>query len=103
MGEERERDVIIVGAGPAGATTATLLAQKGYDVLLLDRHDFPRDKACGDGIPAGAIEIMVRLGMKDKIDKAVERGEFYRVDSVRILSPKGKMLQSLPQGRERGR
>ncbi len=103
MGEERERDVIIVGAGPAGATTATILAQKGYDVLLLDRHEFPRDKACGDGIPAGAIEIMVRLGMKDKIDRAVERGEFYRVDSVRILSPKGKMLQaSLNEGKEGG-
>ena len=104
MGEERERDVIIAGAGPAGATTATLLAQKGYDVLMLDRHDFPRDKACGDGIPAGAIEIMVRLGMKDKIDRAVERGEFYRVDSVRILSPKGKMLRApLTEGKEGGR
>jgi menaquinone-9 beta-reductase len=104
MGDERERDVIISGAGPAGATTATLLAQKGYDVLMLDRYDFPRDKACGDGIPAGAIEIMVKLGMKNKIDKAVERGEFYRVDSVRILSPKGKMLRApLVEGKEGGR
>jgi geranylgeranyl reductase family protein len=104
MGKERERDVIIVGAGPAGATTAALLAQKGYDVLILDRHDFPRDKACGDGIPAGAIEIMLRLGMKDKIDKAVERGEFYRVNSVRILSPKGKMLRApLTEGKEGGK
>ncbi len=58
MGQERERDVIVVGAGPSGATTATMLAQKGYDVLLLDRFEFPRDKTCGDGIPAGAIEIM---------------------------------------------
>ena len=41
MGQERERDVIIVGAGPAGATTATMLAQKGYDVLMLDRLQFP--------------------------------------------------------------
>ncbi|MDX1414041.1 MAG: NAD(P)/FAD-dependent oxidoreductase [Candidatus Promineifilaceae bacterium] len=104
MGEERERDVIIVGAGPSGAATATILAQKGYDVLLLDRFDFPRDKACGDGIPAGAIEIMNRLGMKKKIEKAIERGEFYRVDSVRILSPRGKMLQaSLNEGKEGGR
>lgn len=104
MGEERERDVIIAGAGPAGATTATYLAQEGYDVLLLDRHDFPRDKTCGDAIPAGAIEIMTHLGMKEKIDKAVERGEFYRVDSIRILSPKGKMLQAnLRDGKEGGK
>ncbi|HUM69589.1 MAG TPA: FAD-dependent oxidoreductase, partial [Chloroflexota bacterium] len=50
-----ERDVIVVGAGPAGAMTATILAQKGHDVLLLDRAPFPRDKTCGDAVPAGAI------------------------------------------------
>lgn len=104
MGEDRERDVIIVGAGPAGAATATMLAQKGYDVLMLDRHDFPRDKACGDGIPAGAIEIMARLGMQKKINKAVERGEFYRIDHVRILSPRGNMLRApLNDGKEGGK
>jgi len=104
MGQERERDVIVVGAGPAGATTATILAQKGYDVLMLDRHSFPRDKACGDGIPAGAIEMMMRLGMGEKINKAVEREEFYLVDSVRIISPKGNVLQApLIDGKEGGK
>jgi geranylgeranyl reductase family protein len=94
MGHKGERDVIIVGAGPAGATAATLLAQRGYDVLLLDRDHFPRDKACGDGIPTGCIEIMARLGMDDKIQGAIERGEFHRIDQVRIYSPKGKMLRA---------
>jgi geranylgeranyl reductase family protein len=101
---ERERDVIIVGAGPAGATTATVLAQQGLDVLLLDRHDFPRDKACGDGIPAGAIDLMTRLGMGEKIKQAVQRGEFYRIDSMRIYSPKGNLLQApLKEGKEGGK
>ena len=45
-----EHDVIVVGAGPGGATAATALAQQGHDVLLMDRHDFPRDKICGDAI-----------------------------------------------------
>ena len=104
MGQERERDVIVVGAGPAGATTATILAQKGYDVLLLDRDNFPRDKTCGDAIPAGAIELMTRLGMGNKIQKAVERGEFYPLEKIRIYSPKGKMLQArLKEGNEGGR
>jgi geranylgeranyl reductase family protein len=40
-------DVVIVGAGPAGATTAKFLAEKGADVLLTDKHTFPRDKPCG--------------------------------------------------------
>ncbi len=43
-------EVIIVGAGPAGAMTAQRLAQMGIDVLLLDRAHFPRDKACGGGL-----------------------------------------------------
>jgi geranylgeranyl reductase family protein len=89
-----ERDVIVVGAGPAGATAATALAQKGYDVLLLDRHQFPRDKACGDAVPAGAIELLWRLGMREKIEKAVERGELYPLEGMLLVSPRGHELHA---------
>jgi len=41
-------DVAVVGAGPAGSSTAITLAQRGYQVVLLDRAVFPRDKLCGD-------------------------------------------------------
>ena len=41
-------DVAIVGAGPAGSSTAITLAQRGHQVALLDRALFPRDKLCGD-------------------------------------------------------
>jgi flavin-dependent dehydrogenase len=40
-------DVVIVGAGPAGATAAKFLSEKGVKVLLLDKSAFPRDKPCG--------------------------------------------------------
>jgi geranylgeranyl reductase family protein len=40
-------DVVIVGAGPAGATAAKFLSEKGAKVLLLDKNRFPRDKPCG--------------------------------------------------------
>jgi geranylgeranyl reductase family protein len=40
-------DVVVVGAGPAGATAAKFLAEKGSKVLLLDKSSFPRDKPCG--------------------------------------------------------
>lgn len=90
-----ERDVIVVGAGPAGSTTAVYLAQQGYDVLLLDRHQFPRDKACGDAVPAGAIDTLTHLGMGDKIHKAVERGELYPLESMRLVSPQGYEMESL--------
>jgi menaquinone-9 beta-reductase len=43
-----EFDVAIVGAGPAGSSTAITLAQRGYKVAMLDRAVFPREKLCGD-------------------------------------------------------
>lgn len=89
-----ERDVIVVGAGPAGATAAAALAQKGYDVLLIDRHQFPRDKTCGDAVPAGAIELLWRLGMREKIAKAVERGELYPLEGMLLVSPRGHELHA---------
>jgi flavin-dependent dehydrogenase len=56
-------DVIIVGAGPGGATAALSLAQRGVrDVLLLDRDRFPRDKTCGSGISPLAIRLADELG-----------------------------------------
>jgi geranylgeranyl reductase family protein len=47
-------DAIVVGAGPAGSTTARLLAEGGASVLLLDRASFPRDKPCGGGVTVRA-------------------------------------------------
>jgi geranylgeranyl reductase family protein len=44
-------DVIIVGAGPAGATAAKNLAEQNISVLLLDKRKFPADKPCGGGLP----------------------------------------------------
>ncbi|DAC73015.1 MAG TPA: hypothetical protein DSN98_02060, partial [Thermoplasmata archaeon] len=44
-------DVVVVGAGPAGSTAAKYLAEKGVSVLVLDKARFPREKACGGGLP----------------------------------------------------
>ncbi|MDA1061930.1 MAG: NAD(P)/FAD-dependent oxidoreductase, partial [Chloroflexi bacterium] len=45
-----QTDVVVVGAGPAGSSAARELAQRGVEVLLLDRARFPRDKPCGGGV-----------------------------------------------------
>lgn len=58
-----DADVIIVGAGPAGAVTALLLARAGHDVLIIDRHEFPRAKPCGDCLSLGASAVLHRLGL----------------------------------------
>lgn len=85
-----EREIIVVGAGPSGSTAAIALAQKGHDVLLLDRQEFPRDKTCGDGIPAGAIEVLYSLGMREKIKDA----NFYPVTKLLLSSPRGYVLRA---------
>lgn len=64
-----ERDVIIVGGGPAGSICASYLAKAGVDVLLLDRDVFPRDKVCGDMITENVANHAARLEAADKLDK----------------------------------
>lgn len=90
-----EHEVIVVGAGPGGSTAAMSLARKGYDVLLLDRQSFPRDKICGDAIPASALDILYALGMEEKIRAA----DFYYIDKMRLVSPKGYSMDA-PFGEE---
>ena len=57
-----EWDVVVAGAGPAGATAASHVARAGHRVLLLDRHDFPRDKVCG-GMAAATVADVLRPTM----------------------------------------
>jgi geranylgeranyl reductase family protein len=60
-------DVAIVGAGPAGSSTAYHLAKRGRRVVLLDRSAFPRDKACGDGLTRRAVQLLNELGLTDQL------------------------------------
>ncbi len=60
-------EVLVVGAGPAGSACARHLAVAGVDVLLVDQHDFPRDKVCGDGLIPDAHAALRRLGAYDEV------------------------------------
>jgi len=81
-------DVIIVGGGPAGSTCAIYLSKYGYDVLLVDKTKFPRDKACGDGISGKSQSILKELGLFDglaKIEhKKCDGAIFYSPDGIKI-------------------
>ena len=61
-------DVVIVGAGPAGAVAATVLARAGARVRLVDRARFPRDKLCGDTVNPGTLAALRGLGMAEVLD-----------------------------------
>ncbi len=55
-------DVLIVGAGPAGASAAHYLGQYGLHVIVLEKSAFPRDKVCGDGLTPRAVSELLRMG-----------------------------------------
>ncbi|MGP0630644.1 NAD(P)/FAD-dependent oxidoreductase [Nitrospina sp. 32_T5] len=61
-------DAIVIGAGPAGAATALLLQDKGYEVCVVERARFPRDKVCGEFISPAADSILEKLGVLSAIE-----------------------------------
>lgn len=61
-------DVVVVGAGPSGATAAKVLAEQGIRVLLLDKERFPREKPCGGGLPARVLKRFPYLKEHGLID-----------------------------------
>lgn len=54
-------DAAVVGAGPAGATAAYILAKKGYKVIVIDKEKFPRQKLCGGALTVKTIRLLERV------------------------------------------
>ncbi|HUE95072.1 MAG TPA: NAD(P)/FAD-dependent oxidoreductase [Longimicrobiaceae bacterium] len=73
-------DAVIVGAGPAGSATAKLLAERGWRVLVVDRAEFPRTKACGESVNPGAVRELQGLGLLDAVEALPHR----RIEGWRI-------------------
>lgn len=63
-------DAIVVGAGPAGATAAILLARAGWSVALIEKQSFPRRKVCGECIAASNFALLDALGVGVEFDFA---------------------------------
>jgi geranylgeranyl reductase family protein len=76
-------NIAIIGAGPAGSALAVRLAALGVDrVVLVDRHDFPRDKTCGSGISPKGIQVLKELGVwQDVLPHA------YPIRGLRLVTP----------------
>lgn len=62
-------DVAIVGAGPAGASAAILLARAGWSVALIERQTFPRRKVCGECVAASNLPLLDALGIGADFDR----------------------------------
>jgi geranylgeranyl reductase family protein len=84
-------DVIICGAGPAGATCALALGSSGLKVALVDKSNFPRDKICGDAIAAYVPKVLSTIN--PTYAKALaDFTEKENVNTIRIVSPNTKTL-----------
>lgn len=60
-------DVAIIGAGPAGLSTAIFLARNGYSVVVLEKRPFPRHKLCGDFLSPANWFLFHRLGIAEEL------------------------------------
>lgn len=65
-----DAQVLVVGGGPGGASTAWQLARRGVDVLLLDRARFPRDKPCAEYLSPEASRILAEMGALEECERA---------------------------------
>jgi geranylgeranyl reductase family protein len=87
-----EADVIVVGAGPAGSTTAYYLAQAGLDVLLLEKSRFPREKVCGDGLTPRGVKALVAMGIS-----VGEQDGWVRNKGLRVIGAGQRMELPWPE------
>lgn len=78
-------EVIVVGGGPSGATTATLLAKRGRGVLLLERSKFPRHHI-GESLMPNTWFVFEKLGVLE----TMKQSDFVRKESVQFVSATGK-------------
>lgn len=83
--------MLIAGAGPAGATTAALLARAGHSVLAVDRAGFPRDKPCSEYMSPEAVRILDRLG----VVPALESAGAAALEGMKLIGPGGATAHGL--------
>ena len=79
-------DVVVIGGGPAGATTSTLISQKRYRVRLFEREKFPRFHI-GESLIPETYWVLQRLTMLDKL----RASHFVKKFSVQFVNAQGKL------------
>ncbi len=85
-GRQVSPDVIVIGGGPAGSTTSTLMAQRGYRVQLFERERFPRFHI-GESLIPETYWVLKRLNMLPKM----QRSHFVKKYSVQFVNANGRL------------
>ncbi|MHB8328415.1 MAG: geranylgeranyl reductase family protein [Acidimicrobiales bacterium] len=68
--DDRLHDVLVVGGGPSGASCAYWLADAGWDVVVVEKKQFPREKTCGDGLTPRSVRQLTDMGLAGALSGA---------------------------------
>jgi geranylgeranyl reductase family protein len=88
-----QSDILIIGAGPAGAATALFLAKYGIRSVLVDKATFPRDKICGDALSGKVVEVLKKLDPLLINDLNEQKSGFLGSFGVTFIAPSGQSLR----------
>jgi len=92
INETNSFDAIVVGAGPAGSTTAYLLASNGFKVLIIDKSTFPRDKLCGGLLTLKTIKILEAIFSASVDELKTRRIITYQSFDYKVCSNTGSSI-----------
>ena len=66
-GRDQTHDVLVIGGGPSGSSCAYWLAEAGWDVVLVEKKVFPREKTCGDGLTPRSVRQIADMGIEGSL------------------------------------
>lgn len=84
-------DLVVVGGGPAGLAVAIVAAEQGLSAVVIERHDFPPDKACGEGVLPPGVKALARLGVAGRFDHTTS----FPFAGIRFIQEDGSSAESL--------
>jgi menaquinone-9 beta-reductase len=85
-------DILVIGGGPAGLAAAIAARLKGFDVAVADAAHPPIDKACGEGLMTGGVEVLRRLGIQ------LSDHDAFPLRGIRVLEGDDRVEASFPSG-----
>lgn len=88
-----QTDVLIIGAGPAGASAALFLAKQGIPSVVVDKESFPRDKICGDALSGKVVEVLNKLDRNLALELNATPQTFLGSWGVTFVAPNTQALR----------
>jgi geranylgeranyl reductase family protein len=83
--------VLVIGGGPSGSAAAYWLADAGFDVVVVEKKHFPREKTCGDGLTPRSVRQLEDMGLGDELTR------YHRFEGLRTLAYGRELLLNWPE------